>query len=80
MKQLIETVEDDAETRAAGWVLMFAYDINDNGAIVGTAYNNILGIEERAFLLTPAIPEPETYALMLAGLGLIGFMGQRKKA
>ena len=26
-----------------------------------------------------AIPEPETYALMLAGLGLLGFMGSRRK-
>lgn len=27
---------------------------------------------------TPPIPEPETYALMLAGLGLIGFVARRK--
>ena len=27
-----------------------------------------------------AIPEPETYALMLAGLALVGFIGQRKTA
>jgi hypothetical protein len=27
-----------------------------------------------------AIPEPETYALMLAGLGLMGYMGKRRKA
>ena len=27
-----------------------------------------------------AIPEPETYALMLAGLGLVGWIGRRKKA
>ena len=26
-----------------------------------------------------AIPEPETYALMLAGLGLLGFIGRRRK-
>jgi hypothetical protein len=28
---------------------------------------------------TPAIPEPETYAMMLAGLSLLGFVARRRK-
>ena len=27
-----------------------------------------------------AVPEPETYAMMLAGLGALGFLGRRRKA
>jgi hypothetical protein len=29
--------------------------------------------------ITPSVPEPETYTLMLAGLGLVGWMTRRKK-
>lgn len=31
-----------------------------------------------AFSLTSAVPEPETYAMLLAGLGLVGFAARRK--
>lgn len=33
----------------------------------------------REFTVTAAIPEPETYAMMLAGLGLMGFVARRRK-
>ena len=39
------------------------------------AFNNWL-----AFTPAPAVPEPETYALMLVGLGLVGMMVQRRKS
>jgi probable HAF family extracellular repeat protein len=64
---------------SAGWVLKEAAGINDHGAIVGTAVNDLLGITNgHAFLLSP-VPEPETYAMLLAGLGLMGAMARRRK-
>jgi hypothetical protein len=33
-----------------------------------------------ATLYVGTIPEPETYALMLAGLGIVGFMARRRRA
>ena len=47
-----------------GVILTLAAGINNEGQVIAAG----------------VIPEPETYALMLAGLGLIGFMGRRKKA
>lgn len=30
--------------------------------------------------ITAAVPEPETYAMMMAGLGLVGFMARRRRS
>ena len=35
--------------------------------------------EVRGGVVVPTVPEPETYALMLVGLGVVGFMGARRK-
>ncbi len=36
-------------------------------------------VVEYAAPVTAPVPEPETYAMMLAGLGLLGFMARRRK-
>ena len=68
----------DANTVSAGWVLNYANDINDNGWIVGSASNSLLGIGSHAFILAP-VPEPETYSMILLGIGLIGFVVRRRR-
>ena len=47
--------------------VLSAYDAN-NGLLARTSMNVQVG----------AVPEPETYALMLAGLGLVGFIARRR--
>jgi probable HAF family extracellular repeat protein len=58
---------------AAGWTNLEASAINDNGQIAG---KGILHGTTQAFLLSPfpipVVTEPETYAMLLAGLGLLG--------
>jgi hypothetical protein len=36
-------------------------------------------IAQDQLYMTAPVPEPETYAMMLAGLGLIGFFGNRRR-
>ncbi len=76
---------------ATGWTDIQVTDINNNGQIVGYGTD---GFNTQAFLLSyspdtvfdpqpifiPSIPEPEIYAMLLGGLGLIGFMARRRKA
>lgn len=68
----------DPALSSQGWVLVDAMDINDLGSIVGKAVNIHTG-DTHGFLMafTPAVPEPNTLALVLAGAGLLGLMRRR---
>lgn len=51
--------------------------INNNDWIVGDAFNSVTGITT-AYLLAP-VPEPEIYAMLFAGLGVVGFVAARRR-
>jgi hypothetical protein len=70
--------------------LPLSFDLTINVRLVDLFDDNApftsanISSESRAYVnyLTPsvaAIPEPETYALMLAGLGALGFVARRRK-
>lgn len=59
-------------------------DTNDasNGKLTnGLDIGSLTGVYETWYIrgAVAAVPEPETYAMMLAGLGLIGFSARRRK-
>jgi probable HAF family extracellular repeat protein len=60
----------------SGWTLTDAQDINNLGQIVGYGYNDKW--QARAFLLSP-VPEPEIYAMLSAGFGLMGLVLRRRR-
>lgn len=60
----------------SGWHLDLALAINDSGQIVG---RGTIGGQQRAFLLSP-VPEPDAWATLIAGLGLLSLVLCRRYA
>ena len=51
-----------------------------DGILFHAKWNNASDGAESFFIVgTPAIPEPETYAMMLVGFSLLGFVARRRK-
>lgn len=62
---------------ASGWQLGYGVAINDNQQIAAWGCNGALCQAVRLDLV-PCVPEPQTNAMLLAGVGLIGWSMRRK--
>jgi hypothetical protein len=49
------------------------------GFNAGRDFTDNMDIGHFAMAVTTIVPEPETYAMLLAGLGLVGFIARRRK-
>ncbi|MGC4060735.1 MAG: hypothetical protein QM749_07770 [Aquabacterium sp.] len=67
------------DVNASGWVLKYAFGINNLGQIVGEAVNTSTGVTE-GYLLTPtSVPEAPASAMFMLGLGGMGCLLRRRK-
>lgn len=69
------TLASSANLTATGYTLVI------NGTSLGNAgYTGIIALTAPGGgPVTPPVPEPETYAMLLAGLGMLGFIARRRQ-
>lgn len=62
------------------WYLLSANGINDKGWITGDAVNRVTGEEHGYVLAVIAIPEPESYVLILIGICPLTWVSRRRSS
>ncbi len=66
---------------SANWSL-YSFTVNVNAPSdyrLSFSTSSSLSVDNVSISAVTAVPEPETYAMMLAGLGAIGFLSRRRK-
>ncbi|MCV2360265.1 FxDxF family PEP-CTERM protein [Paucibacter sp. TC2R-5] len=80
---LVDATSVDIRTFTYGTILATKANVIGTGHIEGSIIANSISaqveIGHEPFRNVSAVPEPETYAMLLAGLGVIGFMARRRK-
>ncbi len=75
---VVDSMVSKTFSLAAGSYTLWAGGANYAGQFAATPQATYgLGV---SIGVTPAVPEPETYAMLLAGLGLVGIMARRRRA
>lgn len=72
------SVVNDTSGHTDDWLWENSQPVGSSAFRVGDGNSWSAHSTELAFQIT-AVPEPETYAMLLAGLGLLGFMACRRK-
>ena len=71
----------DDNLNGVGESLSFLNEYGSERFVLAIAdYKDEMGFGQLGYTITAAVPEPETYAMLLAGLGLIGVAARRRAA
>jgi probable HAF family extracellular repeat protein len=73
------TLLDQLIDPASGWHVSRAADVNERGQIAATVCRGLNSFDCTGAVLTP-VPEPTTYGMLLAGLGVIGALLRSRRA
>jgi hypothetical protein len=69
----------DTSNNLDGWVLNAAWRIDNDGSIYGTAFKQGIGDKYFSLQSVNPVPEADTSAMLLMGVGVMGFMARRRK-